>query len=118
MLENGGCALLLIMLATLIFPSSSARSATSSASEADIKAEEQELGVAIYANLKAQRVIIESSPLYDVLNPISTEIVRVAQPRYHLPMTALDWTISAAWVSREHGSQRLSTAKLPPRRKP
>jgi len=93
-LESGTGALLLIMLAAIIFPSSSARSATSSASEADIKAEEQELGVAIYGNLKAQRVIIQSSPLYDVLTPVSTEIVRVAQPRYHLPMKV--WLVHSA----------------------
>ncbi len=36
-LESGAWPLLLITLAALIFPSSSARSATSSASEADIK---------------------------------------------------------------------------------
>jgi len=92
--ESGAWPLLLIMLAAHIFPSSSARSATSSASEADIKAEEQELGVAIYGNLKAQRVIIQSSPLYDVLTPISTEIVRVAQPRYRLPMKV--WLVHSA----------------------
>jgi Peptidase family M48 len=62
--------------------------------EADSKAEEQELGTAIYGNLKAQRLIIESSPLYDALTPISSEIVRIAQPRYHLPMKV--WLVHSA----------------------
>jgi len=92
--EKGTWPLLLIMFAALTAPSPSAHSAASPASEADIKAEEQELGAAIYGNLKAQRVIIESSPLQDVLTPISTAIVRVAQPRYHLPMKV--WLVHSA----------------------
>ena len=79
-------ALLLAMLAAIMAAAPSARSAASAESEADRKAAEQELGAAIYDNLKAQRVIVESSPLYDALTPISSAIVRVAQPRYYLPM--------------------------------
>ena len=63
--RESGAWPLLLMFAALTALSPSAPSAASPASEADIKAEEQELGTAIYGNPKAQRVIIESSPLYD-----------------------------------------------------
>ncbi|HVP34920.1 MAG TPA: M48 family metallopeptidase [Steroidobacteraceae bacterium] len=79
-------ALLLAMLAAIMVAAPSARSAAGAESGADRKATEQELGVSIYDNLKAQRVIVESSPLYDALTPISNAIVRAAQPRYYLPM--------------------------------
>ena len=83
-------ALLLALLAAF----STTPPTASAESPADQKAAEQELGAAIYDNLKAQRVIVESSPLYDVLTPISSAIVRVAQPRYHLPMKV--WLIHSA----------------------
>jgi len=63
-------------------------------SESDAQATEKELGAAIYENLKSQRVIIESSPLYDLVIPISTDIVRMAQPRYYLPIKV--WLVHSA----------------------
>jgi len=74
------------MFAALIPTALTVCSAASAESQSDRKATEQELGTAIYDNLKAQRVIVESSPLYDVLTPISSAIVRAAQPRYYLPI--------------------------------
>ncbi len=79
-------SLLLITIGAFAVAGQPAQAAANTASEGDRKAEEQELGKAIYANLKAQRSIIASSPLYDVLTPISNDIVRAAQPRYYLPM--------------------------------
>jgi len=86
--------LLLALLAALITAPAPARSSASAESQSDQKAAEQELGAALYDNLKAQRVIVESSPLYEVLTPISSAIVRVAQPRYYLPMKV--WLIHSA----------------------
>jgi len=83
-------ALLLVTLPVL----TAASAAASAESQSDRKANEQELGAAIYDNLKAQRVIVESSPLYDVLTPISSAIVRAAQPRYYLPMKV--WLVHSA----------------------
>jgi predicted Zn-dependent protease len=47
--------------------------------------EEVQLGQEVYNELKAKTEIIESSPLYDQLNPIADAITRVAQPRYNHP---------------------------------
>ena len=85
-LASAAAALLVIILLACAAPAPAAYAAAGSPSDADTKANEQELGKSIYANLKAQRAIIATSPLYDVLTPISSEIVRVAQPRYHLPI--------------------------------
>jgi beta-barrel assembly-enhancing protease len=87
-------ALQLAIVAAITAAPLTARCGTGPESQAENKASEQELGEAIYGNLKAQRVIIESSPLYDVLTPISTAIVRVAQPRYYLPMKV--WLVHSA----------------------
>ena|SRR5579864_3561474 len=42
--------------------------------------QETELGQAMYAKLKENVEIIESSPLYDSLKPVGEAISRVAQP--------------------------------------
>src|SRR5262245_56179944 len=47
--------------------------------------QETELGLAVYNELKSGGEIIASSPLYDVLAPVSEAIARVAQSRYEHP---------------------------------
>lgn len=50
---------------------------------------ETELGLAAYNELKAQTEIIASSPLYDILRPVTGAITRVAQPQYEHPFKFL-----------------------------
>jgi predicted Zn-dependent protease len=47
--------------------------------------QETELGQEMYKELKAKGEIVESSPLYDTLKPISDSISRVSQSRYPHP---------------------------------
>jgi len=47
--------------------------------------QETELGKAVYEQLRDKVEIIQSSPLYDTLQPIADAISRVAQPRYDHP---------------------------------
>ena len=47
--------------------------------------EEVQLGQEAFNELKAKGEIIESSPLYDQLKPITDAITRAAQPRYNHP---------------------------------
>lgn len=47
--------------------------------------EELQIGQEVFNELKARAEIIESSPLYDQLKPISDAIVRAAQPQYNQP---------------------------------
>jgi predicted Zn-dependent protease len=47
--------------------------------------EEVQMGQEVFNELKAKGEIIESSPLYDVLQPIADAITRAAQPRYNHP---------------------------------
>jgi predicted Zn-dependent protease len=47
--------------------------------------EEVQMGQEVFNELKAKGVLIESSPLYDQLRPISDAITRAAQPRYEHP---------------------------------
>jgi predicted Zn-dependent protease len=47
--------------------------------------EEVQMGQEVFNQLKAKGVLIESSPLYDQLRPISDAIVRAAQPHYAHP---------------------------------
>jgi predicted Zn-dependent protease len=47
--------------------------------------QEQEIGQEAFNELKARAEIIESSPLYDQLKPISDAIARAAQPQYNHP---------------------------------
>ena len=51
--------------------------------------QETELGQAMYAKLKDNVEIIESSPLYDSLKPVGEAISRVAQPHYPHPFSFL-----------------------------
>lgn len=47
--------------------------------------EEVQMGQEVFNELKAKGVLIESSPLYEQLRPISDAITRAAQPRYEHP---------------------------------
>jgi predicted Zn-dependent protease len=47
--------------------------------------EELQMGQEVFNELKAKGEIVESSPLYDQLQPIAEAITRVAQPRYNHP---------------------------------
>ncbi len=55
------------------------------AAQAKNQDEEVQLGQEVFNELKAKAEIIESSPLYDVLKPITEAITRSAQPRYNHP---------------------------------
>jgi predicted Zn-dependent protease len=47
--------------------------------------EEMQMGQEVFNELKAKGEIVQSSPLYDVLNPIADAITKAAQPRYNHP---------------------------------
>jgi predicted Zn-dependent protease len=47
--------------------------------------EEVQMGQEVFNELKAKGEIVESSPLYNVLQPIADAITRSAQPRYNHP---------------------------------
>jgi beta-barrel assembly-enhancing protease len=47
--------------------------------------DELQMGQEVFNELKAKGEIIESSPLYDQLQPIADAITRVAQPKYNHP---------------------------------
>jgi predicted Zn-dependent protease len=55
------------------------------ASQSSNQDEEVQLGQEVFNELKAKAEIIESSPLYDQLQPIADAITRAAQPRYNHP---------------------------------
>jgi len=59
--------------------------ATPARTEGQPQDQEQELGQATFAELKAKGEIIESSPLYDSLLPVIEPILRTAAPRYEHP---------------------------------
>jgi predicted Zn-dependent protease len=50
------------------------------------QSDEAQLGQQTYDDLKAQKVIVASSPLYDALRPISEPIAKVIQPKYPYPI--------------------------------
>ena len=47
--------------------------------------DEQQMGQEVFNELKAKGEIVESSPLYDKLQPIADAITRSAQPQYNHP---------------------------------
>ena len=47
--------------------------------------EEVQMGQEVFNELKAKGEIVESSPLYDQLRPLTDAITRVAQPKYNHP---------------------------------
>src|SRR5271168_3900695 len=58
---------------------------TSSGSQGQNQDEEVQMGQEVFNELKAKGEIIESSPLYDQLKPITDAITQAAQPRYNHP---------------------------------
>ncbi len=51
--------------------------------------QETELGDAVYKDLKDKAMIIAKSPLYESLNPVTTTVIRAAQPHYQHPFKFL-----------------------------
>lgn len=47
--------------------------------------EEQQVGQEVFNELRMKGEIVASSPLYDLLNPITAAVIRTAQPRYNHP---------------------------------
>jgi hypothetical protein len=47
--------------------------------------DEQQIGQQVFNELKTRAEIISTSPLYDVLTPVTAAIARTAQPRYNHP---------------------------------
>jgi len=47
--------------------------------------DERQVGQQVFDELRAKGEIVATSPLYDLLTPITTAIARTAQPRYELP---------------------------------
>src|SRR5215475_10819495 len=47
--------------------------------------DEQQIGREVFNELKMKGEIVSSSPLYDLLNPITAAVTRTAQPRYNHP---------------------------------
>src|SRR5262245_39645821 len=75
-------ALLYAMLALCFLATVSCRPRTTEVQKQD---DELHMGQEVFNELKAKGEIIESSPLYDQLQPIADAITRIAQPRYNHP---------------------------------
>jgi predicted Zn-dependent protease len=63
----------------------SAAATTGSSAQTSNQDDEQQMGQQVFDELKAKGEIVESSPLYDVLQPIADAITQAAQPRYNHP---------------------------------
>ncbi len=48
--------------------------------------DETQAGAQLFAQLKSQGEIVQSSPLYDTLRPIAAAITKVVQPQYQYPI--------------------------------
>jgi predicted Zn-dependent protease len=66
----------------VVLPGSIAAQSTAGGQTAD---EELQMGQEVFNQLKAKGEIVESSPLYDYLKPISDAITQAAQPQYNHP---------------------------------
>lgn len=66
----------------LVLPGSIGAQSTTGAQNQD---QEVQMGQEVFNELKAKGEIIESSPLYDQLQPIADAITQAAQPRYNHP---------------------------------
>jgi predicted Zn-dependent protease len=66
----------------LVFPALIAAQALAQTQTQD---DEVQMGQEVFNELKAKGEIIESSPLYDQLNPIADAITKAAQPQYNPP---------------------------------
>ncbi len=67
---------------TVLFAAILALGSTARADDSD----EAQAGAQLFADLKAQGEIVQSSPLYDTLRPIATAITKVVQPQYQYPI--------------------------------
>jgi Zn-dependent protease with chaperone function len=75
-------SLITIIALCLIFPTLMTAQALAQTEGQD---EKMQMGQEVFNELKAKGEIIESSPLYDQLDPIADAITRAAQPRYNHP---------------------------------
>jgi len=73
------------VLLSSVVTSSVAGAATAQPADEQLQ-QEQQLGTDTFNELKAKREIIDSSPLYDSLKPLASDIARAAQSRYGLPI--------------------------------
>ena len=56
------------------------------AARADDTSDEAQAGSELFDSLKKQGEIVQSSPLYDIVNPIGNALIPVVQPQYPLKM--------------------------------
>jgi len=75
----------ILYLSTAVLCLAALLNATPSAAQAQTQDEEVQLGQEAFKELKARAEIIESSPLYEILKPITDAITRSAQPQYNHP---------------------------------
>ena len=61
------------------------RAATPSTGQTSDQDQEEQMGQEVFNELKAKVEIVESSPLYDQLRPLTDAIARAAQPQYNHP---------------------------------
>ena len=80
-LRSSATALLAVPLVATLWLTCTAQAPTPE----PVTDQETELGQAMYKELRAKGEIIQSSPLYDSLKPVSDAISRVAQSRYPHP---------------------------------
>ena len=90
---------------------------------APVTDQESELGGAVFDELRKKGEIIESSPLYDSLRPLTETISRVAQPRYPHPFkfflvheaqpNAFDTRRNATWWTAALFREEHRTAEVP-----
>src|SRR5215472_4715306 len=73
------------VLLSSVVTSSVAGAATGQPADEQLQ-QEQQLGTDTFNELKAKREIIDSSPLYESLKPLASDIARAAQSRYGLPI--------------------------------
>ena len=69
----------------VLFPLLAQSARAQSAAAAQTQDAEVQMGQEVFNELKAKGEIIESSPLYDQLQPIADAITKAAQPRYNHP---------------------------------
>ncbi len=77
-------ALLCVMVVTLCLAGVGSPT-TPLAAQASGQDDEVQMGQDVFNQLKAKGEIVESSPLYDTLQPIADAITQAAQPRYNHP---------------------------------
>ena len=73
--------------------------------------EEQQVGQEVFNELRMKGEIVASSPLYDLLNPITAAVIRTAQPRYNIRSSSISCTSS----SRTRLRRQVETSTSPTR---